>query len=72
VILCHCNVVTSSDVADAYEAGARTVSAVCRTTGAGRSCGACVFSVRQAVCEHVAERPPAVGAVFQEAPLAAS
>jgi bacterioferritin-associated ferredoxin len=68
VIVCHCNVVTSSDVVDAYEEGARTVSAVCRRTGAAQQCGVCVFSVRQALCDHVSQRP----ALTQEAPLAAS
>ncbi len=68
MIVCHCNVVTSSDVADAYEDGARTLSAVCRRTGAAQHCGVCIFSVRQALCEHVTQQPAAV----EEAPLAAS
>lgn len=68
MIVCHCNVVTSSDVVDAYEGGARTLSAVCRRTGAGQHCGTCVFSVRQALCEHVTQRP----AVTEEATRAAS
>jgi len=52
VIVCHCAVVSSGDVASAVEAGARTVSEVCRRTGAARDCGACVFSVKQVVCQH--------------------
>ncbi|HEU5241882.1 MAG TPA: (2Fe-2S)-binding protein [Ornithinibacter sp.] len=36
------------------DAGARTLSAVCRTTGAGSDCGGCVFSVRRLMCEHEA------------------
>ena len=54
MIVCHCRVVSSGDIADAMDAGARTVSEVCRLTGAAQSCGTCVFSVRQVVCEHEA------------------
>ena len=53
MIVCHCRVVTSGDIADAVDAGARSVSEVCRRTGAAQACGSCVFSVRQVVCEHV-------------------
>jgi len=58
VIVCHCTVVNDRMVAEAVESGARTVSQVCRATGAGRDCGACVFSVRRLVCEHVAPEVP--------------
>ena len=34
-------------------AGATTLSRVCASTGAGRDCGACVFSVRRILCESV-------------------
>jgi len=54
VIVCHCHVVNDAAVVAAVDAGARTLSEVCRATGAGRDCGACVFSVRRLVCEHVA------------------
>jgi bacterioferritin-associated ferredoxin len=54
VIVCQCHVVNDAAVAAAVAGGARTLSAVCRTTGAGRDCGTCVFSVRRLVCEHVA------------------
>jgi bacterioferritin-associated ferredoxin len=54
VIVCHCHVVNDAAVAAAVDAGARTLSEVCRATCAGRDCGACVFSVRRLVCEHVA------------------
>lgn len=54
MIVCQCHVVNDAAVGAAVAAGARTLSAVCRTTGAGRDCGACVFSVRRLVCEHVA------------------
>lgn len=52
MIVCHCAVVSSGDVVAALDAGARTVSEVCRRTGAARNCGACIFSVKQVVCQH--------------------
>lgn len=52
MIVCHCAVVSSGDVAAALDAGARTVSEVCRRTGAAQNCGTCIFSVRQVVCQH--------------------
>jgi NAD(P)H-nitrite reductase large subunit len=67
MIVCQCAVVSSGDIADAVDAGCRTVSDVCRLTGAAQSCGTCVFSVRQVVCEHVA-----VNAETEEAVRAAS
>ena len=54
MIVCQCHVVSDAAVKAAVDTGAQTLSAVCRTTGAGRDCGACVFSVRRLVCEHVA------------------
>jgi bacterioferritin-associated ferredoxin len=53
MIVCHCAVVSSGDISAALDDGARTVSEVCRRTGAAQVCGTCVFSVRQVVCEHV-------------------
>ena len=58
MIVCHCHVVNDAAVTAAVDAGARTLSEVCRSTGAGRDCGACVFSVRRLVCEHVALAVP--------------
>lgn len=58
MIVCHCHVVNDAAVAAAVDAGARTLSEVCRSTGAGRDCGACIFSVRRLVCEHVALQVP--------------
>ena len=58
MIVCHCHVVNDRAVAAAVRDGARTLGEVCRTTGAGRDCGACVFSVRRLVCEHVALQIP--------------
>lgn len=52
MIVCHCQVVSDRDVAAAIDVGARTLGAVCRSTGAGRSCGACVFSLKRLLCEH--------------------
>lgn len=56
MIVCHCRVVTDRQVAQAVERGARSLSGVCRSTGAGQDCGSCVFSVRRLVCEHEGAR----------------
>jgi bacterioferritin-associated ferredoxin len=52
MIVCHCAVVSDRSVTAAVQAGARTLSGVCRSTGAGKNCGACVFSLRRLLCEH--------------------
>ena len=52
VIVCHCGVVNDRAVVDALKSGAQTLGGVCRATGAGQSCGACVFSLRRLLCEH--------------------
>jgi bacterioferritin-associated ferredoxin len=52
VIVCHCRVVTDRAVAAAVRDGARSLAGVCRSTGAGQDCGACVFSLKRLVCEH--------------------
>ena len=52
MIFCHCAVVGDREVADAIDAGASTVAAVCRATGAGQQCGTCIFSVRRVLCDH--------------------
>lgn len=52
MIVCHCGVVDDRQVAAAVDAGARTVASVCRSTGAGRDCGVCVFAVKRLVCAH--------------------
>lgn len=54
VIVCHCAAVNDAAVRAAYDAGARTVGAVCRNTGAGKDCGSCVFTVKRLVCQHEA------------------
>ena len=58
MIVCHCHVVNDAAIAAAVDAGARTLGQVCRSTGAGSDCGACVFSVRRLVCEHVSSQVP--------------
>lgn len=52
MIVCHCRVVTDRDVDAALTDGARSVGAVCRSTGAAQECGSCVFTVRALVCQH--------------------
>lgn len=51
MIVCHCEVVNDSQIARALEQGARTVAQVCGATGAGRSCGSCVFTLKRIICE---------------------
>jgi bacterioferritin-associated ferredoxin len=52
VIVCHCRVVTDRAVREAVREGAGSLAGVCRSTGAGQDCGACVFSLKRLVCEH--------------------
>jgi bacterioferritin-associated ferredoxin len=53
MIVCHCRVVTDRDVDIALADGARSVGAVCRTTGAAQDCGSCIFTVRSLVLQHL-------------------
>ncbi len=53
MIVCHCAVVGDKQIAASVEAGATCLSQVCASTGAGRDCGSCVFSVRRIICETV-------------------
>jgi bacterioferritin-associated ferredoxin len=55
VIVCHCKVVSDRAIHAALADGARSVSAVCRTTGAATDCGSCVFTVKAIVCQHHAD-----------------
>ncbi len=57
MIFCHCAVVGDREVAGAIDAGADTVAAVCKATGAGQQCGTCIFSVRRVLCDHQAQSP---------------
>jgi bacterioferritin-associated ferredoxin len=59
VIVCHCRVVSDRAVAGALRDGARSLAAVCRSTGAGQDCGACVFSLKRLVCGHGSALVPA-------------
>ena len=52
MIVCHCRVVTDRAVGDGGRGGRAHLAAVCRSTGAGQDCGACVFSLKRLVCEH--------------------
>lgn len=58
MIVCHCGVVNDREVARSIDAGARSLAAVCRSTGAGRDCGACVLSLKRLLCEHRATPSP--------------
>ncbi|GGU20018.1 MULTISPECIES: (2Fe-2S)-binding protein [Nocardioides] len=53
MIVCQCRVVTDRDVDAALADGARTVSAICRSTGAAQDCGSCIFSVKKQVTRHL-------------------
>jgi bacterioferritin-associated ferredoxin len=52
MIVCQCGVVSDRTIEAALAAGARTVSAVCRSTGAAQDCGSCIFTVKALVCQH--------------------
>lgn len=56
MIICHCQVVSDRAIAEAFDAGARTVAQVCRATGAGQGCGSCVFSLKRLLCDGGAHR----------------
>lgn len=47
--ICHCRNVSDRHIESALGAGARSVSQVCRATGAGTTCGGCVPAVREIV-----------------------
>lgn len=55
VIVCQCKVVTDGQVNAAISDGARSVSSVCRATGAASECGSCIFTVKALVCKHQTE-----------------
>ena len=52
MIVCHCEVVTDTQVARAVDSGAQTVAQLCGATGAGKNCGSCVFTLKRLLCEH--------------------
>jgi bacterioferritin-associated ferredoxin len=45
-------VVSDKSVDAAITEGNRTVSSVCRSTGAGQDCGGCIFTLKAMVCQH--------------------
>ncbi|RJS45687.1 (2Fe-2S)-binding protein [Nocardioides cavernaquae] len=52
MIVCHCKVVSDREIHAALAGGARSVGAVCRSTGAAQDCGSCIFTVKALVCQH--------------------
>jgi bacterioferritin-associated ferredoxin len=64
--VCHCAVVTDSDVLESIANGARCIADVARQTGAGRTCGSCVSSLRDLVCQHCPVRAEGDAAVAAE------
>jgi bacterioferritin-associated ferredoxin len=63
MFICHCRAVTDTAVARAVDAGANTLADVCATTGAGQSCGTCVFSVKRVMRAHQESRIDAIRAL---------
>lgn len=63
--VCHCAVVTDGDVLESIANGARCVADVARQTGAGRTCGNCVSSLRDLVCQHCPVRAEPVASVAE-------
>ena len=53
MIICSCRVVSDRRIREAIAAGAQTVVAVTRATGAGSGCGGCRRSIHELI---VAER----------------
>jgi bacterioferritin-associated ferredoxin len=64
--VCHCAVVTDRDVLESIANGARCVADVARQTGAGRSCGNCISSLRDLVCQHCPVRAERTATVLAE------
>jgi bacterioferritin-associated ferredoxin len=57
MFVCHCAVVTDQDVLESLANGSRCLADVCRDTGAGRSCGGCVDTLRALVGRPAAVPP---------------
>ena len=71
--VCHCAVVTDSAVLESIANGARCVADMARQTGAGRTCGNCVPTLRDLVCQHCpvrAERAIECDAGIESGPAA--
>ena len=58
--MCHCGVVSDREVRASIDAGAASLAAVCRATGAGRDCGSCVLSLKRLLCQHQTGPAPAL------------
>jgi bacterioferritin-associated ferredoxin len=67
MIVCHCQVVSDRTVAASIADGARTLAEVCRATGAGQTCGSCVFSLKRLICQHEVSAPSSVPEVHRAA-----
>jgi len=51
MIICCCNNVTSSDIAQALDQGYHTLEAIQLNTGAGTGCGVCVECIEELLYE---------------------
>lgn len=60
MIVCQCHVVSDRAVNAAIEDGACRLLEVCQSTGAGRTCGGCLFSLKRLLWEHEAVDAPSV------------
>ena len=56
MIVCRCTVVSDRDVDAAIDSGARSLAAVCRSTGAAQDCGSCIFTVKALLCQHLEDQ----------------
>ncbi|WP_461022378.1 (2Fe-2S)-binding protein [Thalassiella azotivora] len=61
--MCHCEVVSDRQLRAAVDDGASTLAELCRRTGAGQSCGGCVFTVKAVLCQHGVAHTPSRGEV---------
>jgi bacterioferritin-associated ferredoxin len=52
VIICQCRVVNDRAIVIAVAEGARSLSGVCRATGAAQDCGSCIFTVKALLRQH--------------------
>ncbi|MDP8929115.1 MAG: (2Fe-2S)-binding protein [Actinomycetota bacterium] len=50
--VCHCRVVTDTQIREAIRCGARDVCAIAEACGAGGRCGGCLPAVRRLLQEH--------------------
>lgn len=57
MILCLCERITDGRLRNELAAGAQTVRELCKRTGAGSNCGACVCDIKELVAEAAPLRP---------------